>query len=151
MPRYNIFIDLTQIFVFMVLRCQCLFQCFIIFLKTIRLFICLFSPSLSSLGNHFLHFFIFQDVLISYNREQADWEQFSNRKRCNREQQPSPCINTMYVLGGQIKCHRCICTSHFHSHIHLALVSSTEAYFILCRTWLGFINKTGDQSLTAQI
>lgn len=56
MPRYNIFIDLTQIFVFMVLRCQCLFQCFIIFLKTIRLFICLFSPSLSSLGNHFLHF-----------------------------------------------------------------------------------------------
>lgn len=47
--------------------------------------------------------------------------------------------------------HRCLCASHFYPHIHLALGSNTEAYFILCRALSSFINKSRDLSLTAQM
>lgn len=99
------------------------------------------------LGNKFLQVLPFRRCLSPITEKKLAGNRFQTDKgaieSCSR------LLSALMLRMDYV--HRWTCTSHFHPHIHLALGSSTEAYFILCRVLSGFINKTRDLSLTTQI
>lgn len=99
------------------------------------------------LGKHFLQVLPFTRCLSSITKKKLAGNRFQTDKGAIESH--SRLLPPLMLWMDYV--HRCICTSYFHPHIYLPLVSITEAYFTLCGALSSFINKTRDLSLTAQI